>query len=77
MSNDVKLDREIELLNNQAVRAQTPYMEADRNSKAEYVKKLEGKLATLVDERKKIEDDFKLKINRSGLDELQAKTLKN
>lgn len=71
-----KLDREIELLNNQADRAQTPFMEADRNSKAEYVKKLEGKLATLVDERKKIEDDFKLKINRSGLDELQAKTLK-
>lgn len=71
-----KLDREIEMLNNQAVRAQTPYMEADRNSKSEYVKELEAKLATLVAERKKIEDDFELKINQSGLDSVQAKTLK-
>ena len=71
-----KLDREIELLNNQAVRAQTPFMEADRNAKAEQVKKLEDALNKLVVERKEIETDFGLKINRSGLDELQAKTLK-
>ena len=71
-----KLDREIELLNNQAVRAQTPFMEADRNAKAEQVKKLEDALNKLIVERKEIETDFGLKINRSGLDELQAKTLK-
>lgn len=71
-----KMDREIELLNNQAVRAQTPFMEADRNAKAEQVKKLEDALNSLIVKRKEIETEFDLKINRSGLDNLQAKTLK-
>lgn len=71
-----KLDREIELLNNQATRAQTPFLEADRNLKADQVKKLEDALNALVVKRKEVETEFGLKINRSGLDETQVATLK-
>ena len=71
-----KLDREIELLNNQATRAQTPFLEADRNLKADQVKKLEDALNALVVKRKEVETEFGLKINRSGLDETQVTALK-
>lgn len=71
-----KIDREIELLSNQATRAQTPYLEADRNAKVEQVKKLEDALNSLVLKRKEAETEFDLKINRSGLDQTQVATLK-
>lgn len=71
-----KIDREIELLSNQATRAQTPYMEADRNAKVEQVKKLEDALNSLVLKRKEAETEFDLKINRSGLDQTQVTALK-
>jgi len=71
-----KIDREIELLSNQATRAQTPYLEADRNAKVEQVKKLEDALNSLVLKRKEAEVEFDLKINRSGLDQTQVTTLK-
>lgn len=71
-----KIDREIELLSNQATRAQTPYLEADRNAKVEQVKKLEDALNSLVLKRKEAEVEFDLKINRSGLDQTQVTALK-
>ena len=70
-----KMDREIELLNNQATRAQTPFLEADRNLKQSYLAELETKLSDLRVARSELEANFKNQIEKSGLTEAQIKTL--
>ncbi len=70
-----KMDREIELLSNQATRAQTPFMEADRNLKQSNLVELEAKLSELRVARSELEANFKNEIEKSGLTEAQIKTL--
>lgn len=70
-----KMDREIELLTNQATRAQTPFMEADRNLKQSNLVDLEKKLSDLRVARSELEAGFKNQIEKSGLTEAQIKTL--